>query len=435
MTTAMAMADPVHSAPLPAEDESRLSASLYCLHASALFAFAVFVTCSIAGAHLSLGLLTGCIIAEVVSGQSQRKQKLHELLLGIEWPIIAFVIVALISTAFSEKPFDSFRNLRHLLTILGAYAVAHSLRSHPQWRRPLLWTFIASATGFSIFGFGEFAFGVSRKVQSTQGTTMTWGALCVMFMSVTAQVALAASNRRERWLARLCAAPQVFAMLLSFVRGAYVGFAVSVIYLLRRYWAGRRILLWRIFPVIAILLVVAMFLSPASVRQRAAAIFDLKTGSTQVRLVQWEYALQIVQDHPLLGVGWRDLQPVMRQYARPHPELPMNVIGDVFSIGHFHSAYFTILVCLGVPGLVAFLWLMVAVWRKLEAAARRAGTNDERLMIDAVRAAMLGFLVAGLFDWTFGDAEVVTMFWFVIGLGLGQANQQTEISPESRQRR
>ena len=68
---------------------------------------------------------------------------------------------------------------------------------------------------------------------------MTWGALAVMFMAVTMQMALAAPIRRERWLARGALIIQAFAMLLSMVRGAYVGFAASVIYLFRHYWTNR----------------------------------------------------------------------------------------------------------------------------------------------------------------------------------------------------
>jgi O-antigen ligase len=404
--------------------------SLHYLHAFALFAFAAFVSFSIAGAHISLGLLTLSVIAQRAEGGGRRaKGKIllwdSSILLGIEWPIVAFVLIALVSTVFSETPLASFRNLRHLLTILGAYAVAFSLRQYPQWRHPLLWTFISVATVAALYGIGKFALGFTSKVQSAQGTTMTWGALSVMFMAVTLQMALAAPIRRERWLARAQIIPQIFSLLFSLVRGAYVGFAASVVYLLRQYWSKRRIFLQRILPAFFILIFVSIF--STTVRQRVAAIFDLNTPSTQVRLIQWQHALQIAADHPLVGVGWRDLQPVIHRYAASDPNIPENISKDVFSIGHFHSTYVTILVCFGVAGFLAFAWLMISVWRALGMTMKH--TNDEscRSIIFASRAAVLGFLVAGIFDWTFGDAEVVTMFWFVVGLGLGQA----EAAPSS----
>ncbi len=329
----------------------------------------------------------------------------------------------------SESPLTSFRNLRHLLTILGAYAVALSLRQYPEWRRPLLWTFMSVATVAVLYGLGKFALGFSSKVQSAQGTTMTWGALSVMFMAVTLQMALAAPNRRERWLARAQLMPQLFSLLFSLVRGAYVGFVASAIYVLRQYWSKRRILLQRILPAFLVLFLVSVF-SPI-VRQRVAAIFDLNTPSTQVRLIQWKYALQIVADHPVVGVGWRDLQPVLRRYATPDPNMPGQIAKDVFSIGHFHSTYVTILTCFGIAGFLAFAWLMISVWRTLGMAIKHTGDEGGRSIIFASRAAVIGFLVAGIFDWTFGDAEVVTMLWFVIGMGIGQSGSAPSSPPIS----
>jgi O-antigen ligase len=405
---------------LPAEREHTIlpvHSVLRSVQAFALFAFAASVSFSIAGAHISLGLLTLCVIVQMASG----KWQVAKAFLGIEWPILAFVTAALVSTALSDLPLASLRNLRHLLTILGAYTVAHSLRWYPQWRRPLLWIFIGSATAASLFGLGKFALGFSSKVQSAQSTTMTWGALCVMFMAVTLQIALAAPKRSHRWLAWGLIIPQTFAMLLSLVRGAYVGFAAGVLYILRRYWSNRRLLVRRILPaLLALALIVAIF-SPDTVRQRVAAIFDLNTPSTQVRLVQWKHALQIAADHPIFGVGWRDMLPVFRRYVPPDINVSDHVKHDIFHIGHFHSTYVMILVCFGVTGLIAFLWLLVAVWRRLGIALERADSEQDRIVIFACRAAMIGFLIAGIFDWTFGDAEVVTMLWFLIGMGLGQA--------------
>jgi O-antigen ligase len=373
-------------------------------------------------------------VAFQIARSKRQQAKETSFLLGIEWPIIAFALIALASTALSEMPLASFRNLRHLLTIFGAYAVAFSLRQYPEWRRPLLWTFICIATVAALYGLGKFALGFSSKVQGTQGTTMTWGALSAMFMAVTLQMALAAPSRSERWLARAQIIPQLFSLLFSLVRGAYIGFFASAVYLLRQYWSKRRLILQRLLPAFLILILVSFF-SP-TVRQRVAAIFDLNTPSTQVRLIQWNHALKIIAAHPIIGVGWRDLQPVIRQYATPDPNIPEYISRDVFSIGHFHSTYVTVLVCFGITGFLAFAWLMIAVWRALGRALQRTSDEGRRSIIFASRAAVIGFLVAGIFDWTFGDAEVVTMLWFVIGMGLGQADAapsaQLDSSPLAR---
>ncbi len=337
----------------------------------------------------------------------------HNLALGWEWPLAIFVAACLISTALSDLPWASFRNLKNLLTILGAYTVAYSLRMHPEWRKPALWIFILSATGAALWGLIEFGLGLAPKVMSTQSTTMTWGAMSAMFILITLSAAGFTATARERWTARMFFIPQIFALFLSLVRGAYVGFAAGVFYLLHRHWK-------RLVPVLLVLFTLGALFAPAAVKERVMSIVDLKHPSIIVRFEQWKIATHIIADHPFFGVGWHDLAGLTRQYAQPDPSLPAGINDDVFNIGHYHSTYFTLAVCGGLLGLAAFVWLMIAVWRSLGNVVR-ASTQTMNLAF-AARAAMLSFLFTGLFDWTFGDAEVVTMFWFVIGLGLGQAD-------------
>jgi O-antigen ligase len=264
----------------------------------------------------------------------------------------------------------------------------------------------------ALYGLVKFALGFHIKVMSVQSTTMTWGALATMFALVTTQVAISGATPATRWLARLLVIPQLLALLFSMVRGAYVGYVAGLAYLLARQWR-------RALPAAAIALMLALLFSPESLRQRALSIFDPAVTTTQVRLVQWRYALEIFGHHPFFGVGWRDLAAITRSYAPPGTNMSEGINFDVFHIGHFHSTYVTLLVCTGAVGVLAFLWLMSAVWRNLGRVLRETAGLEHQLAKAAV-AAMVGFLVAGLFDWTFGDAEVVTMFWFVIGFGMGQ---------------
>ena len=396
------------------------------LHPFALFAFAACANFSIAGAHISLALLSLCWLFAIMKSKPQNAPEPNEaaLAFGLEWPIAAFTLIAVASTLLSDNLRETFPGLRYLLTMIGAYTVAHSLQWRPNWRQPLLWTFIGAATVAALFGLGKFALGFSSKVLSAQAITMTWGALSTMFMPVTLQIAMAAPNRRERWLAGVALIPQIFALLYSFVRGAYVGFAAGALYLIYLYWSKHRQRGRRILVVVLIIIAMIAAFSADTARQRIATIFDLNVGSTQVRLVQWKYALQIIIDHPILGVGWRDMADIFRRYVPPDLDLPANVKSDIF-IGHFHNSYLMVAACYGVTGLLAYLWLLVAAWRALGVAAKRAGAEEARVTVDAVRAAMLGFLAASFFDTTFGDHEVVTMFWFIVGMGLGQSRSIT----------
>lgn len=380
------------------------------VHAFSLFAFAAFVCFSIAGAHISLGLLTVSVALRV---WQTRRQNNHstKITLGFEWPVVIFIVLCLISVLLSNLPWESFRNLKNLLTILGLYTVAYSLRTHPEWRTPTLWIFLTSATGAALWGLIKFGLGRTEKVMSTQSTTMTWGAMSAMFILITLCAASFFEKGRERWAARVFFMPQLFALFLSLVRGAYVGFAAGVLYLLKSQWK-------RLLPALILLLVFGSLAAPNVVKERVVSMLDPQNPTLLVRLTQWKIATRIIADHPFFGVGWHDLAALTRQYAEPDPSLPESVNHDVFRIGHYHSTYFMLATCSGLLGLGAFFWLMIAAWRSLGKALRASNENAD--LVSACRAAMIGFLVTGLFDWTFGDAEVVTMFWFIIGLGLGQ---------------
>jgi len=453
--------------------------------AFALFAFSAFVCFSIAGSHISLGLLTLCVLLQTFSA----RQRFVALALGWEAPLALFVALCLISTILSDLPWASFRNLKNLLTILGAYTVAYSLRTHPEWRKPALWIFIATATGAALWGLIKFGLGLTEKVMSTQSTTMTWGAMSAMFILITLFAASQWPTPRERWAACAFFIPQLAALFFSLVRGAYLGFGAGVFYLFHRYWK-------RLVPAALVLLFMGGLFAPAIVRERFTSMIDLQHPTILVRLNQWKIATQIIADHPFFGVGWHDLAGLTREYAQPDPSLPAAVNHDVFTIGHYHSTYFTLATCGGLLGLSSFVWLMIAVWRSLGKTMRQTPENfseeqygqraipplrgargvffeteeifkalrhfsrnaisfrlftasknrdaatppcppqggsiqassANRNLVFACRAAMISFLVTGLFDWTFGDAEVVTMFWFIIGLGMGQANSQTNES-------
>lgn len=395
-----------------------LSAWLQRTHAFALFAFAAFVCFSIAGSHISLGLLTLCVFASHYFEQHRFKT----LALGWELPLAVFIVACLVASALSDLPWQSFRNLKNLLTILGAYAVAFSLRTHPEWRKPALWVFIFTATAAALWGLIKFGLGLTEKVMSTQSTTMTWGAMSAMFILITLFAASFFDKARERWAARAFFIPQLFALLLSLVRGAYVGFVAGVLYLSKRQWK-------RLLPAFLLITIVGSFAAPDSVKARFASMLDPQNPTLLVRLTQWKIATHIIADHPFFGVGWHDLAALTRQYAQPDPSLPEAVNHDVFRIGHYHSTYFTLATCGGLFGLAAFVWFMIAVWRSLGKMMRHANGNAN--LVFACRAAMISFLVTGLFDWTFGDAEVVTMFWFIVGLGMGQGKLSLDVAPHS----
>jgi O-antigen ligase len=136
----------------------------------------------------------------------------------------------------------------------------------------------------------------------------------------------------------------------------------------------------------------------------------------------WKSGLVMWREHPWLGIGPGGVGRSYRQYAQPEAVRK--------STSHVHSSPLQVLVERGVVGLVAWLamWaaFFVLVWRLL----RSLGEHErERAIVVGSLTAIAGFLVTGLTEWSFGDAEVVLIAWTLAGLPFGVALGMSERRP------
>jgi O-antigen ligase len=365
----------------------------------------LFAPLSIAATQISLGL------AIAVWGiKMAMKRRWEVVATPIEPPLWTFVAVALTASVVSIQPLESFVRLKHLLLLSLLYLILGRVQNERRLHR-LAFVLIGSASAASAWGLARFLSGDTMKVLATQSTTMTFGAMTVMTATLTASYLLFGQFRWGRILFALALGVQVAALSLSYVRGAYLGFAAGLFLLaaLKR----RRVVIYLLLG-----LVLLAFLLPRDVLDRLASIADVDKPSTQVRLYQWKTALLIFREHPLLGVGWIDLSELTRKFVHLGPEVPEAVRRDVIGIGHFHNMYLMVLVYFGSIGFLVFVWLLLRIavkgYRTHRAIVRRHPDADA--LVCGSLAAYGGFLVAGMFDWTFGDAEVVTMMWIMVAL-------------------
>ena len=123
----------------------------------------------------------------------------------------------------------------------------------------------------------------------------------------------------------------------------------------------------------------------------------------------WEAGARMFLDHPITGVGLQDLHPLYDRYRSP---------AATERAGHLHNVYVQIAATMGTVGLAAFVWLY---WALLRSAARGLRPMlRARGLAAAVRlgvlAGLVGFLVAGLFEWNFGDEELLYPLYVLAGI-------------------
>ena len=165
----------------------------------------------------------------------------------------------------------------------------------------------------------------------------------------------------------------------------------------------------KLLPALVVAIALVTAFAPAPIRARLTGLFDPKNDFNRERSYMWEAGGRMFRDHPVTGVGLMDLHPLYDRYRSP---------GAVERAGHLHSVPVQIAATMGLIGLVAFAALYASL---LWAAARglggalRAGGLGAGVKL-GVTAALAGFLVAGLFEWNFGDEELLYPLFTLVGL-------------------
>ena len=201
----------------------------------------------------------------------------------------------------------------------------------------------------------------------------------------------------------------VFALGATVTRASWIGFAISVVAMLLLASSRRTIL---IVGACAIPLVLASVVLLQ--QKRSIGFFDKKDQSTSWREMVWKEGTQLLINSPrhlLVGVGMDSIKGHWREW-----ELFDN---GRQPIGHMHSNLLQIALERGLPALIVWLILIGVYVRMLWRITRRESLDDfaRGVALGALGGA-LGFFASGVVHYNWGDSEVVTVFYFIMGLCL-----------------
>ncbi len=119
------------------------------------------------------------------------------------------------------------------------------------------------------------------------------------------------------------------------------------------------------------------------------------------RWLVWRRTFEMMAQHPL-GIG-----PHQETFARWQPQFGLNV-------GNPHNIYFEVAVAAGIPGLLAFLVLILGVLRRTWA-ARRYGDPTLRLVAVVIFLMLAGFLLGGVTHPLFMKEKMQRIFFLLAG--------------------
>lgn len=320
-------------------------------------------------------------------------------------PLALLFVAALLSLTVTQYPLLSVRELRALfLEPVLFFWLLKTVRGSPRWAA---YGFLVSATATAVAAIVQGPLGL--------GGTQAEGVLRVQAWYPSANhlalmlgrawpflVAGAVSWRRWLWAP---AAIVGLGLVLTFSTGGWLGalagFLVVVATLIHRRLAIR------IGSVGAVALVIVSGLAVAGVLPERLNPLR-QTGG--FRLDLWISSLEMLRDHPVLGIGLDNFaylysQIYLLEGAAAEPNL-----------SHPHNWLLNFWLSLGVLGLVAFVWLVIRFWREATS-NRTSNRTSKRTWLEAgAMGAVADMLVHGLIDNSYFLVDLAFVFWLCLAL-------------------
>jgi O-antigen ligase len=325
----------------------------------------------------------------------------------ILWPLLLFMMATLIAWLRSPEPEIGLPPLNKFWLFAILVLVANLFDRQRIMQAYQLLFVLGVLASLQVIGQFLIVWRISAETRLTgfMGHWMTLsGGLMLACVVGAGYVLFAMPKWRLLWLAGL--AIMVVALSLGLTRSIWIATLVGVLVLLLM-----RHLHWKTFAAAGLALGALLLLAPGAIQHRIQSIWDTNEPSNYARLAIWKAGVRMVKDHPWVGVGPQRVSKVFYDY-HPYPEDRKR---SGFYPVHMHNNLLQFAAERGIPCALLWLWLMFKLgwdhWCKFRAAA----AEDREQVIPAIGFnAVVTLFLAGLFEFNFGDSEVLMVFLFLI---------------------
>ena len=379
-------------------------------------------TASIAASYI---LFVVALLLSILDGA--RSGKINLKFPPYAWILGIFSLVFVLSALFSDDVPHSLRSLKRLIRF--AYVpLVFSWLGRSQVEGTLRWihAFVIASAGYAVLQY--FWLRDVDLLHRITGFMSHWMTLSAQLMFVALSLAgylfwkgrllartshpgtaKAASvdrtmapvvGKRTSFLWAGGLALILWTLVLTMTRSAWVGVVAGGLALLTfTRWKG-------VLIGLAVLVVVVLTL-PQPFRDRLESGLDVTDTTTRIRGELLRTGARMIAANPWFGVGPGRLSRSSLGY-RSHEEFPD------WAYQHLHNNLFQIGAELGLFALAVWLALWLSVARDLISLYRRSSDEFCRYLALNGAVAVVAFQVAGLFEYNFGDAEIVILLLFFV---------------------
>jgi O-antigen ligase len=320
--------------------------------------------------------------------------------------------LAILVWRLSPEPSLGWSEIRHLLLLCSLFLVLPTL----DYARDLLivWQGIflgASASSLVLIGDFVSRLFYYRRELATGGDVglylrsggllnhwMVYGTVEILVVAGLLSFWSFYPEERRRWWPVI--AINGFAILLSLTRMAWISCLVLV---------GCE-LLWRRSKwiwALPLLPVVLFLLAPRPIRERVTQSIKPSYYSNLERVEMLRVGWEMIKEHPLTGVGPGRIDKLYVSYLSPQDPVPAYH-------GHLHNNAVELAAEFGMPVALAALLFVGVLFRDLVKVSRAARSKEEKFASRTALLALIGYLVAGIFEYTYGHSLGLILLSFAI---------------------
>ena len=337
----------------------------------------------------------------------------------LDVPLWLFMIWVLCTVPFAVDPAYSFAEWKKFVAQAGVFY--WSLLVLDRCRREnlpqqILWALVLGGTVLATYALTDFiGRGGSwreRVIRANAfGSDYNWLST-YMVMTIPVIGSLRAISRitwiRGAYLIAL--ALTVAAQVFSYTRGGWVGHAAQAV-ILALIVGGRRLALG-VLGIITVAGTGFLVASQAGFQKEIVA-----SNTVDTRLAVWRIGISEIVANPLVGIGYGN-----DSFVKKFPEYSVQAQAQIPErervIPAMHNAFLTVALGSGVPALLCFAWIFLALLRRLLSLPQMIGAGDPfTVLAIGIGLAVIGFGVRNLFDYMF-MGSLAHMFWILAVIGV-----------------
>lgn len=334
-----------------------------------------------------------------------------------------FLIFMFLSSVFSFSRTKSLMVWGLYLVFIGYYFIITNAVKTTKQLSYIVKVFVLAGLFVSIYGIMQYVFGwntsnawideemfenATMRVYSTMENPNVLGEYLLFVIPLSAFLMLKSSFKSlEKWFWLGTLAASTLCMVLTQSRGCWIGLFVAIIIFVT-FYNGK---LWGLLPLVFLAL---PFIIPQTMIDRFLSVGNLEDSSTSYRVFIWLGTLLMLRDFWIGGIGMGE-----GAFRTVYPFYSYNSI----IAPHSHNLYLQIITEGGISALIIFVSVLCIYLKKIAMIFSHRGKNDYvGVLALTFFCAVFGFLVQSMFDYTFYNYRMMSMFFIILGLSVSLEN-------------